>query len=294
MRVIIQNDDFGVNYSFNKGVVLSLKSGLTTSVSVRTNGVAFSEAVKLLKNSYKNKGIGLHLNLTEGPTHLNSLANSNGKYKYTYIEYILLSLSKNKKVLNSIEQELNYQLQICKEIGLKIDHLSGNDHIHMIPQIFEICCRLAIKYNIKYIRLTREPFYLTNSPIQNLKPLANTNILKFILLNLFAKINLKTLKKYRLNTTQAFYGVLYTNNMTQTAVINALKNAQNKNFEAIEILLHPALPDKRDLIYTSSFIEKYTNQNNRSVELKTLESKKLKSYIQKLKILLSTYKDIKN
>ena len=76
MKVVLTNDDFGVTYGFIKGARECYKKGLTTSVSIRTNGIYYSLAKRFLKEEMKNSGVGLHLNLTDGKKYKDLLKRS--------------------------------------------------------------------------------------------------------------------------------------------------------------------------------------------------------------------------
>lgn len=290
MKVIFCNDDIGLTYGFTEAIKDTYLIGNSTSTSIRTNGTAYDYAVKLLKTSLKSIGLGIHLNLVDGKTHSANLANSSGNYKFNFFKYLLLS--HNKPLLADIETDLDYQFQKVLNDGLKIDHASGHCHTYAIPAIFEIVCRLCKKYKIKSVRLLQEPFYLTTSMSKNMTPFVNYNIIKLFILNYFNKQNKATLERYQLTTTDAFYGVLYTNTMNFQTVKAALDDAKKRGFKTIEILIHPAYSkDPRDKTYTSKIIENYVRLNSRRTETAVIQSSRMKELLSSKEIKLSTYKD---
>lgn len=291
MKVILCNDDIGLTYGFTEAIKDTFLKGTCSSTSIRTNGTAYDYAKKLLKTNLKTMGLGIHLNLVDGKAHTTNLANQSGNYKFSFFQYLLLS--RNQALLADIEADLDYQFRKVLSDGLKIDHASGHCHTYAIPAIFEIVCRLCKKYNVKSVRLLQEPFYLTASISKNIVPFVNSNIIKFILLNYFNKQNLATLKKYKLTTTDAFYGVLYTNTMNFQTVEAAFKDAKNRGYQIIELLIHPAYAnDPRDKTYTSKIIKDYVRLKVRQIETSTIQSKTIKELFSFLKIQLATYKDI--
>ncbi|MDO8619146.1 MAG: ChbG/HpnK family deacetylase [Candidatus Daviesbacteria bacterium] len=291
MKVILCNDDIGLTYGFTEAIKDTYLMSTSSSTSIRTNGTAYDYTVKLLKSSLKSIGLGIHLNLVDGKAHTSRLANKSGNYKFNFLQYLLLS--HNKSVLADIETELDYQFQKVLNDGLKIDHASGHRHTYAIPAIFEIVCKLCKKYRVNSVRLLQEPFYLTTSYPKNMIPFLNFNIIKFLLLNYFSRQNKATLKKYKLTSTDAFYGVLYTDAMNFETVKAALENAKNKGFNSIEILIHPAYPnDPRDKTYTSKLIKKYVHQKTRRIETLASLSKKMKHLLSSPGIKLSTFRDI--
>ena len=282
------NDDIGLTFGFTEAIKDTFLKGTSSSTSIRTNGTAYKYAVRLLKTNLKSIGLGIHLNLVDGKSHTANLANQSGNYKFNFLHYLLLC--RNKSVLADIEVELDYQFQKVLKDGLKIDHASGHCHTYAIPAIFEIVCRLCKKYNIKSIRLLQEPFYTTESITKNITPFFNLNIIKFFLLRSFNKQNRATLKKYKLTTTNAFYGVLYTNTMSFQTIKAALNDAKKKGFRTIEILIHPAYSkDPRDKTYTSRIIKNYVGLKARRIETTTIQSKEMKNILSSTGIELSTY-----
>lgn len=291
MRVIVHNDDFGLAYGFTEAAKECFQSGVTRSVSIRTNGTAYNYAKRLVKGPLKTVGLGLHLNLTDGVTSTKALADPQGKYRYTFFVYLLLLLLPTKKLLASIEIDLERQIKVAQGSGLKIDHVDSEKHVHMIPGIFNIVCKLCKKFKIPSIRVVHEPYYLVGSISDDILPFINLNIIKFLLLNTLAKLNIKRLSASGLKTTDAFYGILHTNNMNSRAIKAAIENAKKNTFNTVEISAHPAIHnDPRDNIFTSSAIKHYVHLNNREIERCALLDKKTKRLLCRKGIKLSTYK----
>ncbi len=291
MKVILCNDDIGLTYGFTEAIKDTFLKGNSSSTSIRTNGIAYNYAVKLLKTKIKSIGLGLHVNLVDGKAHISKLANSSGDYKFNFLQYLLKS--GDKSFLNDVEGEIDYQFKKVINDGLKIDHVSAHRHTYIIPAIFEIICRLCKKYNVKSIRLLQEPFYTTESVLKNISPFINSNIIKFWLANFFNKKNKSILKKYQLKTTEAFYGVLYTDAMDFQTIKSALDNAQKRGYKTIEILIHPAYAnDPRDKIYTSKLVNKYIHSKARRTETSAALSKKIKNLLSSPIIKLSSFRDL--
>ncbi len=78
----------------------------------------------------------------------------------------------DKEFLEEVEEE--YRLQI--EEGLKHfkpEHIDSHVHMHAIPNLFKIVCKLAKEYDIPYIRTQFEKPYL----IPNMKMFSKTNLI---------------------------------------------------------------------------------------------------------------------
>lgn len=290
MRVVIENDDFGLNFGFTKAISDCYLNGITTSTAIRTNGTAFEHGVHNVLPKIRAIGKGLHLNLTDGKTDTEYLANHNKHYKRNFLGYYFALLKSNKKLLKEIENDFRKQFEIALKNKIEIDHVNGHDHIHMLPPIFVIAAKLTKEYKIPYLRVVNEDYYLTHTIKKDLRPFFNTNILKYSLLKSFAKENIKTLKRYKLQTSDCFYGLLYTDNMRYEAIKGAILAAKAKNYSLIEILAHPAYRVKEDFSFTSTFIKNYTNRKSRILEAQALKNKKLKNFMKKNNIILTSYR----
>jgi chitin disaccharide deacetylase len=294
MKLIINCDDFGVSYGVNYGIKEAFEKGSATSASIRTNGPAFRDAVELSKTSLKNMGLGIHLNLTDGKPHTKKLSNNKGFYKYNFLSYLILTeILKDKNIFKSVKKELELQFQICREYKLKISHVDGQDHIQMLPAIFEIICRLCNQYKISKIRISYEPYFFVKPLNKNLSTFINFGFAKQILLKLLAQKCKRIIKKYNLKSTDVYFGVLHTNQMDIFVLKSIINQSLKNKYSSVEIALHPAeIHYKKDHVYTSPFFSKYANLKNRDLERKTLLDKNLKKIILQEKIDLVSFKEI--
>ncbi len=289
LKAIIHNDDFGLNHAFTDAILACSKHGITTSTSIRTNGICVDSAVKKFKKLKKDLGLGLHVNLTDGIGHTTSLPHNN------FIGYLPPLLLKEKHLLPFVQKEVSAQFKIAiDQYKLPIDHTNGHDHIHMIPPFFDIVAKISRDYGISYIRNANERFYSTNIFSRDIQPFLNGNILKFSILNHFSKENYSTLCKYNLKTADCFYGILHTGHMDAIAIEYALRHALSKNYKLVEILSHPTIPSKKDKKFTSEYIKNYTRHPSRKIELAALQSVRLKKFIKKSNIILTNYSKLAN
>lgn len=292
MQLIVTNDDFAATYGFTEAVKNNCLKGITTCTSIEVNGPAFLYSAKLLKTSLRHIDLSLHLNLNHGKGYAEELIDKNGYYKYSVFHYFFLFQKPNKKFLNAIAKDLDHQFEVAFKAGLQPVCVNGHNHIHLVPPIFNIVCKLCKKYNIKYLRLPREPFYMIRPIIKNIQPFLNKNLARRLVVNYFAQQNLPTLKHYKLETTEAFYGVAYTNFMDETAIKSSILHAQKKGYKSIELLGHPALKDKRDTEFTCQFMAKYSQAKERLVEAKAFQNPKLKTFLTKHQIQLTSFKGL--
>jgi len=66
-RMIINADDFGLCEGVNKAVAEAHNNGVLTSATIMANMPGLDEAVEIAKSTPR-LGVGVHLNLTEGPS----------------------------------------------------------------------------------------------------------------------------------------------------------------------------------------------------------------------------------
>jgi len=153
-KVIINADDFGLSRSTNEGIVIAMTEGIVSSTTLMVNMPEARHAVELA-NKYNIKNIGVHLNLTKGPTVLprhevpllylddNKRFDVRKKKRFDFRKKPLTD-----EILMQIEQELEAQILKCYDFGIKPTHLDSHHHIHMLDGISDIVINLAKKYNL--------------------------------------------------------------------------------------------------------------------------------------------------
>lgn len=276
IRFVFHGDDFGLNHSFNAGIVQAHKNGLLRSTSYRVDGTAFHEAVELARD-LPNLGQGVHLNLVEGK--------EEGRYR-TNFGNLLLNAGK-KSVQHAIESEFRFQIDTVLAAGVRVDHLNSHQHSHIIPEIFEVVCRLAKEYGISYVRLPNEPYHLAPKLLWSyLKgvPWLTLNHAKWAAAKKFSETNLITARKYGIRTNDVFLGLLHTGHMDIESTMIGIQHALAKvgtDDGVIEILMHPCLPAEKNQ-YLEKYLESYTHSRERQVEYNALCDHRLADMIKKL------------
>lgn len=292
MNVIFHADDAGVSYGTNEAVIKAHTDGVLTSTSIRTNGVRFGDMVEKIKK-HKKLGVGIHLNLTDGNTHLNKLAGVDGLYRNTFFTYFIrLQILNDKTLLHDCIDELRFQFEMIKREGLRPDHVDGQDHIHMIPVLFNEVAKLCKEYQISAIRVSYEPLHF-NKLTDFVRMFLTGGVLKRAVLSILSLKAKRIAKKNNLLFPNAFYGVLYTSKMDTKTIQESILDATKRKFETIEVALHPAFPNfKGDTKYTSPYFTKYSNQDARQQEFDTLTDEKLMSFIKNKSISLVTFSSL--
>ncbi len=279
-KFILNADDFGMSKAFNKAVLEGYHSGFLTSASICANGEAFDPAVNEIIPECSDLGIGVHLNIIEGKSLQNftdtfSLTNSNNEFNKGYLK--LIYLSDNSLFLEKVEQE--FRLQIEKVLKFtKVDHLDSHVHVHAIPKIFEVTCKLAKEYGINQVRTQYEKFYIVPDIIKHINIKYPLNILKILLLNAFTSKNREIIKQYNLQTNDFLIGVGYTGLMDEESIYQGLCKIEEN--AVVEAIIHPC-----------NFSNLKMSKNQHQKEFKITQNMDLKDKIQRLGFEIGNYKN---
>ncbi|MBA7479768.1 Chitooligosaccharide deacetylase ChbG [subsurface metagenome] len=276
-RIIINADDFGLCDGVNEAVAQAHSDGILTSATIMANMPAADEAVKIAKK-LPTLGIGVHLNLTEGPpiskeACVDRLLDADGQFAYSPFILSLLSLA-GHKIREAIRTELAAQIQWVIDHGLKPTHLDSHKHIHSFPALFSIVCQLARRFGIPAIRWSFEPKELLRIPW----PLTSKDGKKRAQkISIMAKINRMQNQDFLKN--DAVLGIAHTGKID----VNFFKAvALYSPAETVEVMTHPGFVDGLDE-------DKTRLLHQRKVELDTLCSEKTRQYFKDAGIKLVHY-----
>lgn len=280
--VILEADDLGLLYAFNEGVRSAYQRGGLASTSLRANGYAYEHAVAEVLPACPGLGVGIHLCLNEAEcvaprACVSRLVGSDGCLRGGYAWLVRLARTPDGR--NQIERELRAQIEKVIGDGVCVDHLNSHQHVHMIPDVFRITCRLAREYGIPCVRLVRELPHLAGGLRKRLEPFVNANYLKHLLLNHFALVNESAARQHGIPTTDYFVGVNYTGHMNIGTIVAGLNAVP---YGSVEVLLHPAIgPDPRDVEYPPPGLRKYMTAPQRAAELEALSLPALPEFLRR-------------
>ena len=277
-KFILNADDFGMSDAYNRAVLEGYTSGILKSASLVANGEAFEAACKEVIPACPDLGVGIHLNVIEGKSlclNLDKLTDENGNFNNSYVQLLFKSLNKSDKDFwEQLEKEFRAQIEEVMK-NTKVSHIDSHVHVHSIPAIFELVCKLAKEYGIKQIRTQYEKPYIIPDIFKHLNTKYPVNLIKVILLNFFTLINESNVHKYGLNTNDYLIGVAYTSMMNSLTVSYGLMAIKYDKFTA-EALIHPCR-------YEDGTID------NHFVEFKITKNMKLKDKIEKLGFEITNY-----
>lgn len=267
-----------MSFAFNRAILEGYAEGLLKSASLVANGEAFDEAVDLVIPQCPDLGVGIHLNIIEGKslcTDLSSLTDENGVFNNSYIKLLIKSYNpKETEFLAEVEREFRRQIEKVMS-KVPVTHIDSHVHVHSIPKIFDLVCRLAKEYGIKQVRTQFEKPYIIPDLNKHLNKAYFVNLIKLILLDSFTVINEATVHKYGLKTNDYLIGVTYTSMMDALSVAYGVM-AINYDKVTVETLIHPCR-------YQDGTID------NHFTEYLITKNKKLKDKIENLGYEITNY-----
>ena len=144
-QLIVTADDVGLHPGMTAGAIRAHEKGIVTACSVVANGAAFDDAVGRLRD-VPSLEVGVHLTLVEERP-LTAI-----RFPKKYTSFVPLYLARAISITD-IEQELRAQIERVLATGLRVTHLNGHQHLHVLPRIFNVVARLAHEYLIPYVRI---------------------------------------------------------------------------------------------------------------------------------------------
>jgi predicted glycoside hydrolase/deacetylase ChbG (UPF0249 family) len=143
--LIVTADDVGLHPGMTEGAIRAHREGIVTACSIVANGAAFDDAVERLRD-VPSLEVGVHLTLVEERP-LTAI-----RFPRKYTSFVPLYLSRVISIA-AIERELRAQIERVMTSGLRVTHLNGHQHLHLLPRIFRLVCELAREYSIPYVRI---------------------------------------------------------------------------------------------------------------------------------------------
>jgi predicted glycoside hydrolase/deacetylase ChbG (UPF0249 family) len=158
--LIINADDVGLSSEINEAVRKCYLENVITGASLLACGDGFEDAVEMLKSIGKTS-VGVHLVLTgsfkpctKDFSSIRSLL-PGGKFASGY-QGLTSRYFMGKISASEVYTEFSAQLKKVKDAGLEVTHLDSHEHIHMLPDVLEAVVKLAVDFDIPYVRLPRE------------------------------------------------------------------------------------------------------------------------------------------
>lgn len=295
MSFLLHADDFGLTRRITDNILGCIDNGVLNSTSIFANGYAFEYALEEYERR-KNVRLSLHLNLVEGrpvmpPQEIDLLVNREGylfrSFQSLYLKYKLSNDKLRRRLRKQVQSELGAQIQKFIDHAGKDRplHVDSHLHYHMIPFVFDSLLGLKEKYDIRYVRVPQEPFFIHLESLSDLRNYFTSNLVKHRILNHLGKKYryCERLKNFGIQYCDYFIGVLFTGRMSAKVVSAALAkiDQQGGDCQNIEILFHPGQAALGEESYWKRYgaLRKYYFSKDRQRENENLQNGYFKGLI---------------
>jgi predicted glycoside hydrolase/deacetylase ChbG (UPF0249 family) len=154
-RLAINADDLGLSDRVNRGILECAQAGVVTSASLLVNTPGFAPAVAAAR-AMPQLSVGLHLNLTTGapvcrPEAVPTLCDPRtGRFR-PLARLVARALAGRIKA-SDVAQECSAQIERARTAGVRLTHLDGHQHTHVLPGIWPPAIRAARDAGIELVR----------------------------------------------------------------------------------------------------------------------------------------------
>jgi len=142
-RLIINADDFGLSAGVNRGILEAHRAGTVGSASLLVNAPGFADAVQAARAA-PGLDVGLHLNLTAGS-------------RFGPLSRLVALALAGRIDGRAVAAECAAQIERLRATGLRITHLDGHEHVHVLPGIWRPVVETAREAGIGVVRVPLEP-----------------------------------------------------------------------------------------------------------------------------------------
>ncbi|NQT46401.1 MAG: ChbG/HpnK family deacetylase [Candidatus Omnitrophica bacterium] len=273
-RLIVNADDFGLDPAINHGIIEAFKNGIVTNTSLVVCGKAHDEAIELARKH--RLGVGIHLALNEESPILRrdkieTLIGKDGRF--FGLSNFLRRFFLRTIDLKHIYSEFEAQIERFTKSGIEPTHLDSHNHVHILPEIFDITLKLARRFGIPRIRLSR------NSMATLLKTRRYRRGVAVMGLSTLANIQSRKIGQYKVRTPDRCCGLIESGRLDESRLKDILNSLL---VGTSELICHPG-------IGTAGLSKKYRWGYFWGDELKALTSQNTRSLIDRLGIELIQY-----
>jgi chitin disaccharide deacetylase len=156
--LIVNADDYATDQDRNRGILEAAERGIVTSTTIIANRLGAGDSLSRLEKVFAGR-TGIHLNLTFGvPLGGNALTLTDEFGRFLNKTTVWQKAFRRTLDLAEVEREFTAQINHLLMFGIRPDHIDGNNHIHVFPDIAKVVARLANHFAITWVRLPQEPF----------------------------------------------------------------------------------------------------------------------------------------
>lgn len=158
--LIINADDFGYFKCVSEGIVQAAVAGVVGATGIMANAPGLDAQLPSLDRCAK-LDLGVHLNLSLGVPLSGEMARSLAAFGGIFPDVFAMTahILSRRIGLDAVEAEWRCQIKQLLERGLVLRFVNSHEHLHMLPGLFSLACRLAAEYGIPQVRLTRAEWW---------------------------------------------------------------------------------------------------------------------------------------
>jgi len=298
--LIVNADDLGISRATNLAIAAAHHHGILTSASLMTNMPAARHAVEEVVASSPRLGVGLHLCLTSGrpvlpPARVSLLIDAWGNFRHSFAGLLrLLCSCRGAEALVQMRRELRAQTRLAQRLGVRIDHVNGHQHVHLLPGVFAVAAKIAASHKAA-LRIPDSPLTAgQRRPAAWLKWLSSGGLAKkAILARLIRTSAAAPAELPVIYRTKYCFGVVETGRLTGPALRAVLESLPEGTSE---LFTHPALPDDGVVgdgaaaeLACSRADRSFLHSRRRVAELEALVDPALPELLQRYGITLATF-----
>lgn len=236
IRLIVNADDFGTSHGANRAIVRAHREGIVTSASLMVNGDAAGHAVRMAREN-PDLGVGLHLVLAGGkstlkPSEILGVVNHRFEFERSPVR-AGLRYQFNRRLQPFVRQEIDAQFREFRTAGLQLDHVNGHLHFHLHPFVLRTLKRHASDWNVRALRLPRDPLLL------NLRIAFGRYLYRFshaLVFSLLTRGEAASLARRRIVHVDHVFGLLQSGRITEKYLLRLIDNLYPGTFE---LYAHP-------------------------------------------------------
>jgi predicted glycoside hydrolase/deacetylase ChbG (UPF0249 family) len=269
----VNADDFGLSEGINRGIIEAFTAGALSSTSVMVGMPAFDDAVHLA-HSVSSLGVGLHFTLTAGRplTRATSLVDRATGEFLRGPALVRLALA-GRIQTQEVADECAAQIAVARKAGLRLTHLDGHHHVHLLPGVRAAVRRVVEAERIPAVRRPMERIFGVTAWFRRLP--------ERVLIAMLARYVDR--KRWHVATTDYFVGSVLLGASNFHAIL--LRVLDSLRVGTTELMVHPG--------YVSGPLpgdDSYTSQ--REIELHALTSPDVIQRLHSGAIRLVNYGDI--
>jgi chitin disaccharide deacetylase len=287
--LIVNADDLGIHPNINAGILSAYRRGIVTSCTMLMTTPYFDQTIHDFVRPHALP-IGIHLSLTLGKAiapinEVPDLVDAEGNLKLKAAQLILAAFKgrQGDAVFRQIRREIEAQLALALDHGLRPSHADSQQHVHMNPAIFHLIEELLPRFGIETMRRSREAFHAFVLGPDLLDIVRRNNLAKWALLR-WRAAGLHP----ALATTDDFFGVLYSGAVTKRAMRAMLQVAVPER--SLEICVHPGFPAPQGVnIYRQTSNNTFISSSARQTEHNLLVDQDIAELVRERGIALRSF-----